>query len=56
MCEFSGEGMAENGPELVKEIVPIFLKARFLGNDPGEERHARRVEKVRKLEQENQNS
>ena len=39
------------GPELVKEIVPVFLNARFLGHDPGEERHARRVGKVRKLEQ-----
>lgn len=38
------------GPEPVKEIVTEFLGARFLGNDPGEERHARRVGKVRKLE------
>ncbi|MBL6960521.1 MAG: RpiB/LacA/LacB family sugar-phosphate isomerase, partial [Anaerolineales bacterium] len=38
------------GPEPVKEIVAAFLGARFLGNDPGEERHARRVKKVRKLE------
>lgn len=38
------------GPEPAKEIVAAFLKARFLGNDPGEERHARRVKKVRKLE------
>ena len=38
------------GPEPAKEIVNAFLAARFVGNDPGEERHARRVEKVRKLE------
>ena len=39
------------GPEVVKELVPAFLGARFVGNDPGEERHARRVGKVRNLEQ-----
>lgn len=38
------------GPELAKEIVAVFLVARFIGNDPGQERHARRVSKVRKLE------
>ncbi|MFA5874418.1 MAG: ribose 5-phosphate isomerase B [Anaerolineales bacterium] len=38
------------GPEPAKEIVTAFLAARFVGNDPGQERHARRVEKVRKLE------
>ena len=38
------------GPEPAKEIVAAFLGARFMGNDPGEERHARRVGKVRKLE------
>jgi ribose 5-phosphate isomerase B len=38
------------GPEPVKEIVTAFVGARFWGNDPGEERHARRVGKVRKLE------
>ncbi|HBX69622.1 MAG TPA: ribose 5-phosphate isomerase B [Chloroflexi bacterium] len=40
------------GPEPVKEIVTAFLSARFVGNDPGEERHARRVGKVKKLEDE----
>ena len=40
------------GPEVAKELVPAFLSARFVGNDPGEERHARRVGKVRKLEDE----
>ncbi len=38
------------GSELVKEIVQTFLKARFVGKDPGEERHARRVGKVRGIE------
>ena len=38
------------GPEVVGELVSAFLKANFLGNDSGGERHARRVEKVRKIE------
>jgi ribose 5-phosphate isomerase B len=38
------------GPEPAREIIKVFLAARFLGNDPGQERHARRVAKVRKLE------
>lgn len=38
------------GPELAREIVPIFLSARFIGNDPGQERHARRVAKIKALE------
>ena len=38
------------GPELVREIVEAFLGARFLGNDPGQERHKRRVGKVRRME------
>ena len=38
------------GPEVAKEVVPAFLNARFIGNDPGEERHARRVGKIKKLE------
>ena len=40
------------GPEPAKEIVAAFLGARFVGEDPGGERHARRVGKVRKLENE----
>jgi ribose 5-phosphate isomerase B len=40
------------GPALAKELVPAFLSARFVGNNPGEERHARRVGKVKKLEDE----
>jgi ribose 5-phosphate isomerase B len=35
------------GPELVKEVIAAFLGARFIA----EERHVRRVSKVRKLEQ-----
>jgi ribose 5-phosphate isomerase B len=38
------------GPEVVKELVSAFLQARFIGDDPGEERHARRVAKVRTIE------
>jgi len=38
------------GPELVIELVRTFLAARFIGNDPGQERHARRVAMIRKLE------
>ncbi len=34
------------GPELVKELVPAFLNARFSGDD----RHLRRLAKMRKLE------
>ena len=40
------------GPELVREIVESFLRARFSGNDPGSERHLRRVLKIRDLEKE----
>ncbi len=38
------------GPEPAREIVAAFLGARFVGNDPGQERHARRVGKVKALE------
>jgi RpiB/LacA/LacB family sugar-phosphate isomerase len=38
------------GSEVAQELVRSFLSARFVGNDPGEERHARRVGKVKKLE------
>ena len=40
------------GPEPAKEIIAAFLAARFVGDDPGGERHARRTGKVRKLENE----
>ena len=39
------------GPEVAKELVPAFLSARFVGQDPGQERHARRVGKVKSLEE-----
>ena len=39
------------GPELAKEIITSFMNARFVGNDPGEQRHNRRVRKVLKLEE-----
>jgi ribose 5-phosphate isomerase B len=38
------------GPELAVELVKAFLNARYIGNDPGGERLARRVGKIRKLE------
>jgi ribose 5-phosphate isomerase B len=40
------------GIELAKELVQAFLEARFLGDDEGEGRHRRRVNKVKKLEEE----
>lgn len=40
------------GEELAREIVLAFLAARYLGGDPGGERHARRVAKIHKLESE----
>lgn len=40
------------GLEPAREIVLVFLLARFVGRDAGQERHARRVAKIRKLESE----
>ncbi len=40
------------GPELAKVIIPAFLGAEYQGNKAGGERLARRVEKIRKLEEE----
>ena len=40
------------GPDLTKELVAAFLNAHYVGNDPGGERHSRRVAKVRRLEEE----
>ena len=40
------------GPELAKAIIPAFLNAEYQGNKAGGERLARRVEKIRKLENE----
>ena len=39
------------GPELATSLVKSFLDARYIGNDPGGERLARRVGKIRKLEE-----
>jgi ribose 5-phosphate isomerase B len=38
------------GVKLAREIVATFLSAHFIGDEPGQERHKRRVGKVRKLE------
>jgi len=38
------------GPELVKVLVPAFLNARYLGNDKGGERLAKRVAKITEME------
>jgi ribose 5-phosphate isomerase B len=40
------------GPELVKELIPVFLNAEYQGNKEGGERLARRVGKIHKLEDE----
>lgn len=39
------------GPELAIELIKAFLSARYVGNDPGGERLAIRVGKIRKLEE-----
>ena len=41
------------GPELATALVKAFLGARYLGDDPGGERLARRVAKIEKMEEEN---
>jgi ribose 5-phosphate isomerase B len=38
------------GPELAAALVKTFLSARYIGNDPGGERLAKRVRKIRKME------
>lgn len=38
------------GPELANALVESFLSARYLGNDPGGERLAKRVNKIIKME------
>lgn len=38
------------GPELAIALIKAFLGARYLGRDPGGERFARRVAKIRTLE------
>ncbi len=39
------------GPELAAAVVTAFLAARYLGNDPDGTRHARRVAKIKRLEE-----
>jgi len=39
------------GPELAVALVKAFLGARYIGEDPGGERLARRVGKIRKMEE-----
>jgi ribose 5-phosphate isomerase B len=39
------------GPELVRLLVSAFLNARYIGNDRGGERLARRVGKIKKMEE-----
>lgn len=39
------------GPELVKVLVSAFLNAHYLGNDKGGERFAKRVNKIKDMEQ-----
>ena len=38
------------GPELAIELIKAFLSARYIGNDTGGERLARRVAKIHRLE------
>ncbi len=40
------------GPELVKALIAAFLNARYIGNDKGGERLARRVAKIVQMENE----
>jgi len=39
------------GPELATTLVKAFLNARYIGDEPGGERLARRVEKIRQMEE-----
>ena len=39
------------GPELATSLVKAFLNARYIGDEPGGERLARRVEKIRQMEE-----
>lgn len=38
------------GPELARSLVLAFLQAKYIGNEPGGERLARRVGKIHKME------
>lgn len=39
------------GDELAKLLAKTFLEARYTGNDPGKERHLRRVKKIIQIEE-----
>jgi len=39
------------GPDLAKVLVKEYLESRFIGNDPGESRHLKRVAKMKKIEE-----
>ena len=39
------------GPELATTLVKAFLNAHYIGDEPGGERLARRVEKIRQMEE-----
>lgn len=39
------------GPELASALIHAFLEAHYAGNEPGGERLARRVAKIRKMEE-----
>ncbi len=41
------------GPALAVDLVKAFLSAHYVGNEPGGERLARRVDKIRKIESQN---
>jgi len=38
------------GPSIARDIIMAFLSARFIGNRTGQERHLRRVSKIKNLE------
>jgi ribose 5-phosphate isomerase B len=38
------------GPELAVALIDAFLEARYIGDDPGGERLARRVGKIHRME------
>ena len=40
------------GTELANDLVLAFLQARYIGEDQGQERHKRRVGKIKELEEE----
>ncbi len=39
------------GPELATSLIKAFLAARYIGNDPGNQRLARRVDEIHKIEE-----